>query len=66
MSESPMRRRLRYQRRYTELVRAAVRDAGVDPQSAGRKATEQLRAEWIKEHPDQPIPSWAPFGETAS
>lgn len=66
MSESPMRRRLRYQRRYTDLVRAAVRDAGVDPESAGRKAAQQLREEWIKENPDQPIPSWSPFGEAAS
>lgn len=66
MIETPMRRRLRYQRRYTDLVREAVKSKGVDPATASSQAVTKLREEWMKEHPDQPIPTWAPFGEAAS
>ncbi len=61
MTESPMRRRLRYQRRFTELVREDVKTRGVDPKAAAQKAVEKLAGEWRSEFPNDPVPGWEPF-----
>lgn len=65
MARSPLKTKMLYHRRYTELVSEGTK-RGLSPAQAASSALEKLTTEWRSEHGEAaPLPSWPPFGATA-
>jgi len=50
-----------WRRRYTDVVNERLALPGQPtPSEAGGMASEQVRAEWVRQFPGAPVPDWMP------